>query len=92
MITDAATLRRGLVGTHGVVHVEIRPQAGQVSVLLDPARTSLDCIRAKLIELGFPPQEKHAGTGPPPPWRNAKVLTSVTSGVLLVMGWLAGLA
>ena len=28
---DAATLRRGLVGTHGVVHVEIRPQAGEGS-------------------------------------------------------------
>jgi len=33
-----------------------------------------------------------AREAPPPPWRNPKVITSAASGLLLLAGWLAGLA
>ncbi|BCW93968.1 MAG: cadmium transporter ATPase [Thermoanaerobaculum sp.] len=36
--------------------------------------------------------EKASAGAPPKPWRNPKVLTSAASGVLLLLGWLLGLA
>jgi Cd2+/Zn2+-exporting ATPase len=43
-------------------------------------------------ELGFPPQEGLTMPEQPKPWRNPKVLTSLTSGLLLLVGWLIELA
>jgi Cd2+/Zn2+-exporting ATPase len=49
-------------------------------------------LKDKLDMLGFPAQEGMAMAEQPKPWRNPKVLTSAASGVLLLVGWLIGLA
>ncbi|HUV93241.1 MAG TPA: HAD-IC family P-type ATPase, partial [Anaerolineae bacterium] len=47
-------------------------------------------LEAKLEQLGFPVLEGGEMGGPPAPWRNPKVLTSLASGVLLLAGLLVG--
>ena len=89
---DAASLRGGLATAPGVVEVEAQPASGRLVVVFARAQTSRDELRVLLTGLGFPPQKSDEPTGPPPPWRNPKVITSVTSGVLLLGGWLVALA
>lgn len=43
-------------------------------------------------EMVLPPAESSRRPGPPTPWRNPKVLTSAASGLVLLAGWLTGLA
>ena len=89
---DAARIRRGLRGTDGLLELEIQPSAAKVSLVYDAARTSSDALRGKLAGLGFPPAGVMVAPEPPKPWRNPKVLASVASGVLLLVGWVAALA
>jgi len=89
---DAAVLRRAMEGAPGVDAVEVRPSAGSVTIRFDPQQTGPDAIRRQLEGAGFPPRGSAEPGGPPPPWRNARVVTSAVSGVLLLTGWLTALS
>lgn len=89
---DAAALERGLSGTPGLTDVRVLPKSAKVFLTFDPATTSADALRGKLEALGFPPQKNMEMTDPPKLWRNVQVLTSAASGVLLLCGWVVGLA
>ena len=85
---DADAIERGLKGFPGLVELHIYPKSAKVRLGFDPYATDADVIRRKLEQLGFPAQEGLEMAGPPVPWCNPKVLTSVASGLLLLAGWL----
>ena len=85
---DADAIERGLKGFPGLVGLQVYPRSAKVRLEFDPYATDADVIRRKLEQLGFPAQEGLEMAGPPVPWRNPKVLTSVASGFLLLAGWL----
>ncbi len=89
---DAAALERGLSGTAGLAEVKVMPKSAKVLLNYNPASTSAQALKEKLEALGFPPQKGMEMAAPPKPWRNPKVLTSAASGLLLLAGWLLGLA
>lgn len=89
---DAATLERGLTRFPGLNMLKVYPKSAKVAIAYDPAITTPEAVKEKLESLGFPPQKGLARAEPPKPWRNPKVLTSAASGVLLLVGWLIGLA
>lgn len=89
---DAAALRRTLENTMGVERIDVRPTSGTVTLRFDPHRTTAESLRRRLVEAGFPPRAGRGAERPPPPWRNAKVVTSALSGLLLLAGWSLGLA
>ena len=64
------------------------PKAAKVRLFYDPETIDADTLRERLASLGFPPLESLEAAGPPKPWRNPKVLSSVASGVLLLVGWI----
>ena len=85
---DAAAIERGLKEFPGLNALKVYPKAARVALTYDPARTSLDELKGKLQTLGFPPQEGRQIAAPLKPWHNPKVLASVASGLLLLVGWL----
>ena len=89
---DAAVIERGLHGFAGLVGLQVYPKSAKVALTYDPALTKPDTLKEKLESLGFPAQKGMKMAEQPKIWRNPKVLTSATSGVLLVVGWLIGLA
>lgn len=89
---DAAAIERGLTNFPGIDNLRIYPKAAKVSFALDPEVTSPQVVKEKLEALGFPPQEGLAMPDQPKVWQNPKVLTSLASGILLLLGWLLGLA
>ncbi len=89
---DAAALRRGLSGRPGIADIDVYPKAAKVRVRFNPAATSAAEVRRQLGEAGFPAEEGRELPALPKPWRNAKVLTSAASGLLLLVGWLASMA
>ncbi|HFE66630.1 MAG TPA: cation-translocating P-type ATPase [Chloroflexi bacterium] len=89
---DAAAIERGLQGTAGLDTLKVYPKSAKVVLAYDPDATSPDDLKEKLDTLGFPPQSGLAMPEQPKPWRNPKALTSIASGVLLLVGWLIGLA
>lgn len=89
---DAANIERGLAGFTGLIELKVYPKSAKVALSYDPARTSAKVLKEKLDSLGFPPQKGLVMAEQPKPWRNPKVLTSAASGVLLLAGWLIGLA
>lgn len=89
---EAAAITHGLGSTPGVFDLRVYPKAAKVTLEFDPATISADAVRDKLRTLGFPPQQGRTIAAPPKPWRNPKVLTSAASGVLLLAGWLIGMA
>jgi Cd2+/Zn2+-exporting ATPase len=89
---DAAAIERGLRELPGLVALKVYPKAAKVRLEFDPAITDAEALRRKLDQIGFPLQEGLEMAGPSAPWRNPKVLTSAASGVLLLVGWLIGLA
>jgi heavy metal translocating P-type ATPase len=88
---DATMLQRGLTGMPGLTQVQVYPKAAKVALAYDPTTTSPEALKEKLEALGFPPQQGREMAGPPQPWRNPKVVTSVISGLLLLVGWLVGM-
>ena len=88
---DAARLRRAMEGLDGVAIDQLLASAGRVRLTIDETKTSPSALSAQLQQLGFP-ITRDVEAGPAPPWRNPKVLASVTSGVLLFFGWLLSLA
>ncbi len=89
---DAAAIERGLNGFPGLVELKVFPKAAKVQLTYDPAQTSDEALQEKLETLGFPPQKGLTLPEQPKPWRNPKVLTSLGSGLLLLVGWLLGLS
>lgn len=89
---DAAAIERGLSGFQGLGTLKVYPKSAKVAIAYDPAATTPEALKEELETLGFPPQTGLAMPEQPKPWRNPKVLTSVASGVLLLVGWLIGLA
>jgi heavy metal translocating P-type ATPase len=87
---DAAALRRGLADWPGLLRLDVYPKSAKVKADYDPERTSGPDMRARLAEIGFPTVEGQEPPGQPQPWRNPKVLASCGSGVLVLLGWLAG--
>ena len=89
---DAAALKRMLSGRAGVAEIDVLPSAAKVRVGFDPRETSAEQIGRQLGECGFPPLKGRELPELPKPWRNAKILASAASGLLLLTGWLAGMA
>jgi Cd2+/Zn2+-exporting ATPase len=89
---DAAAIQRGLADFSGLDDLKVYPKSAKVAVTYDPTVTSPETLKEKLETLGFPPQTGLSMPEQPKPWRNPKVLTSVASGALLLIGWLIGLA
>jgi len=89
---DAAAIQRGMKDLNGLVDLIVYPKSAKVSLTFDPSETTPDVLRDKLDELGFPPQTGRVIPEQPKPWKNPKVLMSVASGVLLLVGWLVGQA
>jgi Cd2+/Zn2+-exporting ATPase len=85
---DAANLERGLQDFQGIVDLKVYPKAAKVSLTYNPETTSPQALREKLNTIGFPPQQGRAIPEQPRLWQNPKVITSVVSGILLVVGWL----
>lgn len=54
--------------------------------------TPMSSAARQISSVDAPAQRRGARVEPPTPWRNPKVLTSAASGVLLLAGWLIGLA
>ena len=89
--SDASRVKRSLEGMPGVLNLVVYPKSARVAVTLDPQATSEASVRQKLKEIGFPPRESRGSHGPPSLFQNPKVLSSIASGVLLLVGWIAGL-
>lgn len=89
---DAAAIRRGLGATAGVARITAFPKAAKVSIDYDAEQIDQDWLEDKLGALGFPVRKRGEPEGLPKPWRNPKVVTSAISGILLIVGWLGGLA
>jgi len=85
---DAAAIERGLRGNNGLIELTVYPHSAKVSFRYDGNQTSPEALSAALSALGFPVAADRGLTGPPKPWRNPKVLTSLASGGLLLVGWL----
>jgi heavy metal translocating P-type ATPase len=89
---DAAAIERGVRGQSGVVSVRVYAKSAKVALSYDPALITPEALKARLTDLGFAPVEaKGTATASSAVWRNPKVLTSASSGVLLLAGWLIGL-
>ena len=89
---DAANIERGLEGFIGLVDLKVYPKSAKIALTYDPDQTNPNALKQKLDNLGFSPQKGMEIAEQVKPWRNPKVLTSVASGVLLLAGWLIGLA
>ncbi len=89
---DAAALQRGLTGTAGLVDLAVYPKSAKVRLTYDPAVVTPDALRETLAGTGFPARARGEPDAPPALWRNPKVLTSLASGLLLLVGWLLSLA
>lgn len=89
---DAAALKRGLTGWPGLRDVEVFPKSAKVRMDYDQDQTTTADLRDRLKQIGFPVAEGRDLPVRPTLWRDPKVLTSVTSGLLLLIGWLASLS
>jgi heavy metal translocating P-type ATPase len=87
---EASAIERGLRGISGISDLKVYVKSAKVGVTFDPALISAEAVKDKLQELGFPVQEGRALARQPKPWRNPKVIAAVTSGVLLVIGYILG--
>ncbi len=85
---EAAILERALHQLPGVVEVTIYPRSARVAVQFKPQQLSAKALRQQLEALGFPPVGQWEMPTVPRPWKNPKVVLSVASGVMLVLGWL----
>ncbi len=89
---DAAVLQRRLKELPGVDDIRIWPKSAKVQLLYDADLIDEEAIRDHLNAAGFPPFAGSALPVMPKPWRNRKVVFSVISGILLLVGFLLGFA
>lgn len=85
---EAAAIVRKFKGIPGVLDVAVNASAARVTFRIDERTISAEAVTTSLREAGFPPRTPNA-EGLPAPWRNAKVVASTLSGVLLLAGWMA---
>lgn len=90
--SEAAAIERGLKSFPGLLELKVYPKSAKVALTYDERVTNPESLKEQLNALGFPVQEGRAIASQPKPWRNPKVLTSVASGVLLLIGFLIGYA
>lgn len=88
---EAAAIKRGLSRANGVTGVDVLPKSARVKIVYDPDRTDPKALKTLLGSLGFPATEGLEITEQTAPWKNPKVLTSLASGILLLIGWLVAL-
>lgn len=86
--SDAAAIRRGLERIDGISELQVYAKAAKVTLRFDESRVSAGAIKDTLRYLGFPAQEGAGMAETPKPWKNPKVIASVASGILLLIGWL----
>lgn len=89
---DATNIERGLEGFKGLVNLKVYFKSAKVALTYDSDVTKPDTLKEKLESLGFPVQKGMELAEPPKPFRNPKVLASAVSGVVLLIGFLLGLA
>jgi Cd2+/Zn2+-exporting ATPase len=89
---DASAIERGLEDVSGITELKVYPKSAKLAINYDGTIINPETLKEKLESLGFPPQEGLSLPEQPKPWRNPKVLTSVASGLLLLVGWLIGMA
>ena len=89
---DAARLRRSLESQADVELLQILASSGTIRIRVEEQKVSQDDLEGQLCEFGFPVQKRGETAGPPPFWKDPKVLSSLISGVLLLVGWLLGYA
>ena len=87
---DALAIRRALKGAPGLVELQVYPKSAKLRLVYDAGVTALPQLRDQLRAAGFTPHEDRLATARPRPWRDPKVVTSALSGLLLLVGWLAG--
>lgn len=90
--SEAAAIERGLKGFPGLVALKVYPKSAKVALTYDPRVTKPESFKDQLNALGFPVQEGRTMAAQPKPWLNPKVITSVASGILLLIGFLVGYA
>jgi Cd2+/Zn2+-exporting ATPase len=89
---DASAIERGLEDVSGITELKVYPKSAKLAINYDGTIINPETLKEELESLGFPPQEGLSLPEQPKPWRNPKVLTSVASGLLLLIGWLIGMA
>lgn len=82
---EAGKVEAALRGHDGVIEVRAFPKAGKVSLTVESSKTSREALEGELASLGFP-VARDAERDAPGLW-SPKVLASVTSGVLVAVGW-----
>ncbi|REJ65710.1 MAG: cadmium-translocating P-type ATPase [Planctomycetota bacterium] len=85
---DAGRLRRALDSVQGINVIRVFPSTAKVRVTIDEGVIAQERLETYLSEAGFPVARDRQQVGPPPLWKNPKVLASGASGVLLLVGWL----
>ena len=90
--SEASAIKRGMSGVQGVVDLQVYVKSAKVGVTFDPSVVAADDLKSKLNELGFAVQEGGALAHQPKPWRNPKIISSAISGLLLLAGYLVGIA
>lgn len=85
--SDANRIERGLSGIQGVTQLKVYTKSARVDLQYDADAVTPERLKAALRDLGFPPQAGMTMAESPRPWKDPKVLTSVASGVLLLIGW-----
>ena len=89
--SEASAIKRGMGGIQGVVDLQVYVKSAKVGIAFDPSVVSSDDLKNKLNQLGFTVQEGRALADQPKPWRNPKVISSAISGLLLLIGYIAGI-
>ncbi len=84
-------MKRSLDGFPGLLDLAIYPKSAKVVLTYDSSQTDEAALRETLASSGFPPAKGLSMPEQPKPWRNLKVIASVTSGVLLLAGFLLGI-
>ncbi len=87
---DAAKLKRSLKNTPGITRLKVYPKAAKVTLSFNQQEVGLEQVKEKLAAIGFPTQEGLNMPAQVSPWRNPKVITSLSGGILLLVGWLLG--
>lgn len=89
---EAIAIKGGLQKFPGIIALQVFPKSARVTITYDSGLTSPEALKEKLESLGFPALEGLQLPAPPKLWRNPRVLTSMASGVLLLVGWVLGWA